>query len=453
MAINFPSSPATGQSYTDTTTGQTWIFNGVGWASSYNRSSVVRQSFTASAGQTTFTVSGGYAPGLLDVYQNGVKLVSGSDYTATNGTTVILVAAAAAGDSVEVWGIANFTVANMPTLAQLYAEVGDAGATVMRNRIINGAMNTDQRNGGAAINAAASNAFAVDRWVYFATQSGKVNLQQNAGSVTPPAGFSTYLGVTSTAATTVAASDYYVIAQRIEGPNFVDFAWGSASAQSVTLSFWVRSSLTGTFGGAVNNTGYTRSYPFTYTINNANTWEYKTVTIPGDTTGSWPTNTLSYLAVTFGLGVGSTTSGTANTWAGSTLNAPTGATSVVGTNGATFYLTGVQLELGGTATVFERRNYQQELAMCQRYYQEFGHIIDFYGNYGGYSPFQTRGYLVTMRATPTLSYTTGSSAGGGSTVNMGTSGGPNGFTSYISGTPSAGASNTWSGTVKVSAEL
>jgi len=240
-------------------------------------------------------------------------------------------------------------------------------SSFLRNRIINGAMVIDQRNNGAAT-ANTINGYTVDRWIVGQTVTGKLIAQRNAGSVTPPAGFSNYLGVTSQSAYAVLSSDIYRIYQLIEGFNVSDLAWGTASAQTVTVSFWVRSSLTGTFGGAIGAANGSRTYPFSYTISAANTWEQKSVTIPGDTSGTYPSDNTASIALQFGLGVGSTFSGTAGAWSGSALVAPTGAVSVVGTNGATFYLTGVQLEVGSVATPFERRLYGQELALCQRYY-------------------------------------------------------------------------------------
>jgi hypothetical protein len=239
-----------------------------------------------------------------------------------------------------------------------------------KNRIINGAMVIDQRNAGASMSTASgSNFFTVDRWKTNYTQTSKYTIQQNAGSVTPPAGFSKYLGATSSSAYSVVAGDFFLFRQPIEGFNTADFAWGTASAATVTLSFWVRSSLTGTFGGSICNNGDTRSYPFTYTVSVANTWEQKTVTIPGDTSGTWETGSSAGVVITFGLGVGSTYSGTANAWAGTAYYSATGATSVVGTNGATFYITGVQLEKGSTATSFDYRPYGTELVLCQRYFE------------------------------------------------------------------------------------
>jgi hypothetical protein len=235
-----------------------------------------------------------------------------------------------------------------------------------RNRIINGDMRIDQRNAGAAT-ANTISGYTLDRWAVSQSTTGKLIAQQNAGSVTPPAGFKNYLGVTSQSAYSVAAGDYYMIYQMIEGNNVADLGFGAAGAATITISFWVRSSLTGTFGGSLQNNATNRSYPFTYTISAANTWEQKTLTIAGDTTGSWETGTGTGIRIQFGLGVGSTYSGTAGSWAGSNLITATGATSVVGTNGATFYITGVQLEAGSVASPFERRDYGRELIMCQRY--------------------------------------------------------------------------------------
>jgi hypothetical protein len=244
-----------------------------------------------------------------------------------------------------------------------------ASPLVLRNRIINGAMVVDQRNAGASVTPPVSaTTYTLDRWNFYPTQASKFTTQQNAGSVTPPNGFTNYLGVTSSSAYSLVAGDLFVLQQSIEGFNVADLDWGTANAKTVTLSFWVRSSLTGTFGGVLQNSAQNRSYPFTFTISSANTWEYKTITIAGDTTGTWLTNNGIGLRIVFGLGVGSTYSGTAGAWAGSGLFSATGATSVVGTNGATFYITGVQLEQNTTATPFERRLYGQELANCQRYY-------------------------------------------------------------------------------------
>ena len=255
--------------------------------------------------------------------------------------------------------------------AYVNAVTGTNGINGFKNRIINGAMVIDQRNAGAS-STPADGAYTLDRWQYQASQASKFTVQQNAASVTPPAGFSNYLGATVASSVSVGSGDYFGILQRIEGFNFADMAWGTASAATVTLSFWVRSSLTGTFGGSLRNSAQNRSYPFTYTISASNTWEQKSITIAGDTSGTWVGATSGIgLQVWFALGTGSTYSGTSGAWAGSNLLSATGAVSVVGTGSATFYITGVQLEKGSTATSFDYRPYGTELALCQRYYQTY----------------------------------------------------------------------------------
>jgi hypothetical protein len=275
-----------------------------------------------------------------------------------------------------------------------------------KNRIINGAMVIDQRNAGASVTPTVGT-YTLDRWSAFLTAASKFSVQQNAGSVTPPAGFKNYLGVTSTSAYSVAAGDYLGISQPIEGLNFYDFGWGAAGAQSATLSFWVRSSLTGTFGGNFRNNGGDRNYPFTYTISSANTWEQKTVTVPGDTSGTWLTTNGTAVTVLFGLGVGSTYSGPAGAWTSNNYILASGAVSIVGTNGATFYITGVQLEKGSTATSFDYRPYGTELALCQRYYyKSAGERLFFSGSpTSGQTYYSFCTLTVTMRATPTITLT------------------------------------------------
>jgi hypothetical protein len=234
----------------------------------------------------------------------------------------------------------------------------------MVNRIINGAMVIDQRNAGASVTITTDNTFTLDRWSTAATAASKFSVQQ---STTAATGFTNSLLSTSLSAYSVAAGDIFALKHTIEGFNVSDLGWGTANAQTITVSFWVRSSLTGTFGGALQNGAQNRSYPFSFTISAANTFEYKTVTIAGDTSGTWLTNNGKGLLLWINLGTGSTGSGTAGAWAGATYWAPTGATSVVGTSGATFYITGVQLEKGSTATSFDYRPYGTELALCQRY--------------------------------------------------------------------------------------
>jgi hypothetical protein len=238
-----------------------------------------------------------------------------------------------------------------------------------KNRIINGAMVVSQYNGTSSVSIDnTKNQYYIDRWA----------IQNNTGSAvfsyqqvtTAPTGFNNSLKITVTTAdgslSSTAKSQIY---QPIEGFNFADLGWGTASAKTITISFWVQSSVIGTFGGALNNESQNRSYPFTYAINVANTWEYKTVTIAGDTTGTWTgaTNAIG-VYVSFSLGAGTTRSGTAGAWNSNWNTSATGATNLLATNGATFYITGVQLEVGSTATSFDYRPYGTELALCQRYY-------------------------------------------------------------------------------------
>jgi len=306
----------------------------------------------------------------------------------------------------QIASVANTKITGTINSNQLGSNVAQFNG--MKNRIINGAMVIDQRNAGASV----SSGFTVDRWNTSFSVASKYTAQQNAGSVTPPVGFTNYLGITSSSAYTVGASENFAIQQPIEGYNIADLGWGTANAKTITLSFQIRSSLTGTFGGAILNSAQNRSYPFSYTISSANTWTSISVTIAGDTSGTWLTTNGVGMYVFFGLGVGSTYSGTAGAWAGTTYYSSTGATSVVGTNGATFYITGVQLEVGSSATGFEYRQYGQELQLCQRYYQVLakGTSTSLIGSSSYFSSTRADGVMFfpcSMRGTPTFSIVSG----------------------------------------------
>jgi hypothetical protein len=241
-----------------------------------------------------------------------------------------------------------------------------------KNRIINGAMVIDQRNAGASISFAASpeRKYTVDRWSFVYFQNSKFTGQQNLNSITPPAGFSNYFGLQTAATFTVGVTEVFSLSQIIEGFNAADLNWGTANAKTVTLSFWVRSSLTGTFGGSFMNAATNRSYPYTYTISSADTWEYKTVTVAGDTSGTWLTTNGAGIRVDFSLATGSVYSGTAGAWVGAERYSATGAVTFGSATSQTFYITGVQLEVGSTATSFDYRPYGTELQLCQRYYAQ-----------------------------------------------------------------------------------
>jgi hypothetical protein len=285
---------------------------------------------------------------------------------------------------------------------------GGTGTTTgyygFKNRIINGAMVIDQRNAGASVTLASGGTYTVDRWQGYEDTDGVMTAQQNSSA---PTGFINSLKLTTTTAdSSLASTQFALIQQKIEGFNISDLGWGTASAATVALSFWVRSSLTGTFGGSLRNSAQTRSYPFTFTISTADTWEQKTITIAGDTSGTWLTTNGIGIHVAFGLGVGSTYSGTAGAWATAQYFSATGATSVIGTLNATFYITGVQLEKGSTATSFDYRPYGTELQLCQRYYYKiqaddtsylFGTGFAFSAINGAF----TGSFPVTMRVSPT----------------------------------------------------
>lgn len=300
------------------------------------------------------------------------------------------------------------------------ATVGNAlimgSGSFLRNRIINGEMRIDQRNAGAS--GTGNDNFIVDRWKYNGSQASKLTWQQNAGSVTPPPGHTNYLGVTSSSSYSMTGNDYFNIFQIIEGYNVADLAWGTANAKAATLSFWVYSSLTGTFGGSIATTKTAIwVMPFIYSIPVANTWTYITVPITAATaTGGANTDNSAGVFVRLSLGaIGTSVGGTAGVWTSAgNYTAPAGIQSVVGTNGATWYITGVQLEAGSTATPFERRQYGHELVLCQRYFfaetsSSESDIIYSYGSMNLHYFFP-----VTMRAVPTISVTSGTA-----TINRG----------------------------------
>jgi hypothetical protein len=229
-----------------------------------------------------------------------------------------------------------------------------------KNRIINGDMRIDQRNAGAAVTVTAS--YPVDRFQIDNSTNGAFSAQQDSSA---PTGFNKSFKLTITTAQTNNTGNTQVI-HRIEGFNTADFGWGTANAKTVTLSFWVRSSSTGTFGGSLRNSGNARSYPFSYSISAVDTWEYKTVAVSGDTSGTWLTD--NSLGVQLSFSLYSSNTQTAGAWFNGNASGATGQTQLTSTLNATWYITGVQLEVGSVATPFERRPFGTELALCQRYF-------------------------------------------------------------------------------------
>ena len=280
------------------------------------------------------------------------------------------------------------------------------GALSNRNLIINSAMQVAQR--GTSFTDTAASYYTLDRFKRYASGGGLYTTSQDSNS---PDGFSYSLKLTNTTTDDPASSDYYILQHSIEGYNTAHLNWGTSSAKTVTFSFWVRSSVTGTYSFAMVNSDSTRSYAAAYTISSADTWEYKTVTISGDTTGTWGTTNGIGIKINFDLGSGSAFLGTAGTWASANYHGAIGQTEWINNSGATFQVTGVQLEVGDTATPFEHRSYGQELALCQRYYfdaSDANLFIDAYQNSSNYSSLYAV-FPTTMRTSPTVTVTNSSS--------------------------------------------
>ncbi len=376
--------------------------------------------FNGTGSQTAFTLSRTVnSVNDIQVTVNNVVQQPNDAYT-ISGTTLTMTSAPSAGtNNVYVRYLSTTTQAITPSqntvsYSTLNSDNQSKLGVMYKNRIINGDMVIDQRSSGASTTVTTTGYFSCDRWQSGATQSSKYSVQQNAGSVTPPAGFTKYLGATSLSSYSPISNDAFYLLQQIEGYNTADLNWGTANAKTVTLSFWVRSSLTGTFSGCLYNGSANRTYVFTYTISAANTWTQASVTIPGDTTGTWNTGNTQGIGVVFSLGYGSDYVATAGAWNSSFYATVSGATNIVGTNGATFYLTGVQLEVGTQATAFSTAggSYGAELALCQRYYQVIATgsakaigMATYYtsSNFSG-----VINWGVPMRTDPTFSQVTGS---------------------------------------------
>jgi len=291
-----------------------------------------------------------------------------------------------------------------------------AAAVIGDNRIINGDMRIDQRNNGVA--GSAINSYTADRWYFQGTQTGKGTWQRSGNTSNAVNGLYNFLTFASSSAYAVVAADVFNFQQRIEADQIADFAWGTANAQPVTLSFWAASTLTGTFGGAISTgSGATRSYPFTYSIPVASTWARIVITIPGDTAAGWTMNGNTEGArLFFDLGTGSTFRAPAGAWAAGNYTGANGTVSVVGTNGATFSLTGVKLEVGSVATPFNRQSMAKSQADCERYYQRWQSSSG-QARYGvGVATSATlvavfMPFITTMRAQPTFTSVAASNFG------------------------------------------
>jgi hypothetical protein len=275
-----------------------------------------------------------------------------------------------------------------------------------KNRVINGNMNVDQRNAGNSYTVPGGNStayYTVDRFAIQSYGSNVFTAQQNSGNAPASQGFAQCLKITTASAQSIGSTDYYALFHNIEGYNISDLGWGTAGAKTITLSFWVNCSLTGTFSGALRNSDASRSYVFSYTINSANTWEFKTIVVPGDTSGTWQVGTSTGISICLDLGAGSGRKTTAGSWYGSNYYGATSSVTLASNASATYYITGVQLEVGSKATPFDMREYGSELRMCQRYYEQCGNYWWASGETTNYNIVVGGRFAVPKRTQPSMS--------------------------------------------------
>tara|TARA_R100000329_G_scaffold65775_2_gene58102 strand:+ start:147 stop:1166 length:1020 start_codon:yes stop_codon:yes gene_type:complete len=275
------------------------------------------------------------------------------------------------------------------------------------NLVINGAMQIHQRGGTITLGTGLTT--TLDRMTFYKSHGGTNTVEQSADA---PVGFANSLkAITTVADSSVSATDRVALLYRMEGLDASRLEFGTANAQTITISFYVRSSITGTHGGAVGNGSDNRAYPFTYTISSADTWERKSITVAGDTSGTWATTNARSLQVAWGLGVGSTYSGTAGAWESADRNSATGATTgVLTTANATWYITGIQIEIGSQASDFQHEDIGTTLEKCQRYFQKGGFARRWVSTGNNEYNFFTHYYVTQMRATPTKTFSGGSFA-------------------------------------------
>jgi len=418
---------------------------------------------TTISSTTTNTTNSDIATALSScILKDGTQTVTANIPMASHKFTG-LSAPTTVGDSLAYGSPINTTAITGITTPLSAAQGGTGfvdGTPMFRNRIINGAMVIDQRNAGASVTYTNTVGYGLDRFrnVAIGTSLGFSVVR----STTAPTGFTNSLLATVTTAKSPASTDQARINQTIEGYNVADLGWGTANAKTVTLSFWVQSSVTGTYFAALTNaSSATRSYPAPYTINSANTWEQKTITVAGDTTGTWGTINGDGITVSFSLGCGTSfNASSANAWSTGEYYQTLSQTNLLATNGATFYITGVQLEKGSTATSFDYRPYGTELALCQRYYQTYSDRANTKGSYYTVNAGKVSGNLAPlMRASPTTTLTGTSYEYVGIGAVTGTNGAVSTTTTgyYFDATSLSGgiyaAQLMYLGTVSLSAEL
>jgi hypothetical protein len=372
------------------------------------------QTDNISAVDGSLTISGAELPTVTNLNATGIVTATGfvGNLTGTASTATAAATAFGLSGSPTLSGITSVSTTNLTVNGNAYPSDGVVSGA--RNRIINGDMRIDQRNNGATVSGTSGYQYPVDRFRSFMDCTARWQTQRSTDA---PTGFTnSYQLTVTTAQSSFASSNLAVsIEQSIEGFNTADLNWGTANAVSVTLSFWVKASVTGNYAAAFfnyNGSTIDRSYVTSFAVNAANTWEYKTITVPGDTTGTWQTGNLQGIYVALAAAGGSNFSGTANTWQAGLREYPSGTVNIFATNGATFYITGVQLEAGTVATPFERRSFGQELALCQRYYARSGpgrniHLSDYSGtsNVGLGRYVADPQWPVRMRATPSVTAT------------------------------------------------
>lgn len=289
--------------------------------------------------------------------------------------------------------------------ATFTGSVGSTNTFAFKNRVINGRMEIDQRNSGAAQTGVYSNAYyyLADRFRIGgnATGAARFTFQQVTDA---PNGFlkSGKITVTTNQAS-FAAGDLSVLSHLIEGYNISDLAWGTVNAAPVTLSFWIKCSVAGTYSVSVNSSS-SSGYLTNYTVNTPNTWEYKTIVVPAATTGTWGADSSLGIRIDWNLGSGSTSTSSGGAWQNTLYYSVTGSTQLAGTSNATWQITGVQLEKGSVATTFDQRSYTQEMALCQRYFWRALGSVAWQGNWynGGGTIRIGFKHPVSMRVAPSI---------------------------------------------------